>query len=73
MSEVKDMSLLEILGKNVDEQQLVKDLTAKYVSGFLGDIEAKIESGEIDPIKGTDLDKAAMLGAIATLKKLAGM
>lgn len=29
---------------------------------------AKVESGEIDPIKGTDLDKVAMLQALQFLK-----
>lgn len=31
-------------------------------------IEAKIQSGEIDIIKGTDLDKAAFLTVIAAIK-----
>lgn len=31
-------------------------------------LEAKIQSGEIDPIKGTDLDKEILLKAIAALK-----
>ncbi len=70
---VKDMSLLEIIGKNVDEQQLAKDVAEKYILGWLADIEAKVESGEIDPIKGTDLDKAAIMAAIGALKKLAGV
>lgn len=35
---------------------------------FLDDCIAKVESGEIDPIKGTDLDKAAMLQVLNALK-----
>lgn len=41
---------------------------AKALVPALEVIEAKVESGEIDPVKGTDLDKAAMLKAIAFLK-----
>lgn len=31
-------------------------------------IEAKVQSGEIDLIKGTDLDKAALLQVISAIK-----
>lgn len=41
---------------------------AKIVVPALESIEAKVESGEIDPVKGTDLDRAALLKAIAFLK-----
>lgn len=40
------------------------------VLAWLDEQKAKIESGEIDPIKGTDLDKAALLQAIELLKGL---
>lgn len=40
----------------------------KLVNPVLDLAAAKVESGEIDPIKGTDLDKEALLKAIAFLK-----
>ena len=33
-------------------------------------LEAKIVAGEIDPIKGTDLDKEVLMKGIVELKKL---
>lgn len=41
---------------------------AKMIVPALDAVAAKVESGEIDPIKGTDLDKEAILKAIAFLK-----
>lgn len=35
----------------------------------LADLEKKIESGEIDPVKGTDMDKIAALQFVAWAKK----
>ena len=40
----------------------------KVAGPALDAIAAKVQSGEIDPVKGTDLDKEAMLKAIAFLK-----
>jgi len=36
----------------------------------LDGIKVKIEAGEIDPIKGTELDKEAMLKLLEEIKKL---
>lgn len=62
--------------------ELVKGVTVDYVEGAIvlkaevkslvlaeiAKVEAKIESGEIDLVKGTDLDKQAALGLISALK-----
>ena len=66
---VKDLSLVEILDKNVDQVQLGKDLVEKYLAVRLVDLKAKIESGEVDLIKGTDLDKKGLLIVLNALEK----
>lgn len=40
----------------------------ELLEGKLDEVIAKIESGEIDLIKGTDLDKHAALGVVKALK-----
>lgn len=64
------MSLLEILDKHVDEKALGKDLIAKYVMEKFKELKAKVDSGEIDLIKGTSLDNAALVAIMASLEKL---
>jgi hypothetical protein len=41
---------------------------AELLNPILDSFKQKIESGEIDPIKGTDLDKAVLTRAIDFLK-----
>jgi anti-sigma28 factor (negative regulator of flagellin synthesis) len=65
---VKDMTLVEILDKNIDQMQLGKDLAVKYLAEKIAELKAKIESGEIDLIKGTDMDKEVLLKGIAALE-----
>lgn len=36
----------------------------------LDKVKAKLESGELDPVKGTDLDKELLMKAIEALKAL---
>lgn len=67
---VKDLSLVEILDKNVDQVQLGKDLVEKYLGAKLDDLIAKVESGEVDLIKGTDLDKSVALSLLKSIKGL---
>lgn len=43
---------------------LAKGQVAGLAVPVLNEIKAKVESGEIDPIKGTDLDKTTLLGAL---------
>lgn len=59
--------LLAVLDKNINQEQLLKDVLALTVQPFLMDVKAKIEKGEIDPIPGTDLDKELMLKAVDAL------
>lgn len=73
MEDVKQMSLLEILDKNVDQVQLGKDLLAKYASEKFAELEAKIASGEIDLIKGTNLDEVALKAIMSVLKQALGL
>lgn len=63
--------------------ELVKGVTVDYAEGavvlkaevkalVIGEIEKiqkKVESGEIDLIKGTDLDKMAVMAVIEAIKK----
>lgn len=63
--------------------ELAKGVELKYEGGkailtadvaslaipMLEDIKKKVESGEIDPVKGTDLDKLAIEQVIALLAK----
>lgn len=67
---VKDMSIVEILDKNIDQGQLAKDLATKYMADKVAEFKAKVESGEIDPIKGTDADKIIILKVIASFETL---
>lgn len=62
--------------------EVTKGVTLEYVDGAvvlkaevkalimaeLEKVKAKVESGEIDPVKGTDLDKTAILGAIGFIE-----
>lgn len=50
-------------GKVVAEIEVASLIVPK-----LDELKAKIESGEIDPIKGTSLDAVAMIGAIDFIK-----
>lgn len=59
-------------GVTLDYKQGEVVLTAKayeIVKPLIEGFKAKVESGEIDPIKGTDLDKTAILGAVELLQK----
>jgi hypothetical protein len=51
-----------------DGKVVVEAQVAQFANPVLDDLKAKVESGEIDPIKGTDLDKSVILGAIEFLK-----
>lgn len=56
------MELGQIGDVNYAEGDIVVKLhVAKFAKPALEAIKAKVESGEIDPVKGTDLDKAAIL------------
>lgn len=46
----------------------LKIKAAAALNPVLDKFAAQVESGEIDPIKGTDLDKAALLKAIELIK-----
>lgn len=46
----------------------IKVQAAAVINPILESFKAKVESGEVDPIKGTDLDKTIMLQAIAFLQ-----
>ena len=50
-------------GKIVAEAEV-----AQFINPVLESLEAKIISGEIDPIKGIDVDKDLLLSAIKFLK-----
>lgn len=52
----------------VEGEVVVKAPVKKLVVAELAKVKAKVESGEIDLVKGTDLDKAAALAIISALE-----
>lgn len=48
-------------------QIVLKADVAPVVNKVIDDLKAKIESGEVDPIKGTDFDKDLILQALSLL------
>ena len=61
--------LLQLLDKHVDQEGFVKDVVLEYVKPWILEKQAKIVSGEIDLIPGTDLDKVALVAACEFLLK----
>lgn len=57
--------LIEILDKNINQEQLAKDLAMEFLLPFL---KEKIAS--IDLVKGTDLDKELLLKAMDAIEKM---
>lgn len=65
----KNMEVSKGLEIDLKDGKIVLSYDLKQVAvPVLDGLVAKVESGEIDPIKGTDLDKDAMLKALAFLK-----
>ncbi len=52
----------------VDGEVVLKAKVKQLVVAELEKVKAKFESGEIDLVKGTDLDKAAALAIISALE-----
>lgn len=63
----------EVVVSGLDGGLELKFKLAALIKPFVADIEAKIESGAIDPVAGTDMDKVAMLALVEGFKKLAGI
>lgn len=59
--------IAEIVDRHVNQEMLAKDLALEFVKPAILAFKAKVESGEVDPVKGTDLDKAALIKAIDLL------
>lgn len=65
----KNMEVSKGLDLEFKDGKIVLSYDLKQVAvPVLDGLAAKVQSGEIDPVKGTDLDKDAMLKAIAFLK-----
>lgn len=63
------MELSKGVTVNYKEGKIVAEVeVASLILPKLEELKAKIESGEIDPIKGTSLDAVAMIGAIDFIK-----
>lgn len=45
---------------------------SQFVGPVLEDLKSKVESGAIDPVKGTDMDKELLLKALAFLQTQVG-
>ena len=54
----------EIFMKHFDEGAFAKDMAFKYAKPGLLAFKDKVESGEIDLVKGTDLDKVLVMKVI---------
>lgn len=52
--------IFEIFMKHFDEMAFAKEMALKYAKPGLLAFKAKVDSGEIDIIKGTDIDKAVV-------------
>lgn len=53
--------LLEILDKNINQEQLAKDLAVEYVKPYLEELKMKVVSGVVDIVPGTDIDSAIIV------------
>lgn len=62
--------LLDLAGECFDKKKFATGVAVKAVKPWLAEVKAKVESGEIDPLKNTDLDKIAMLAALDQVNKL---
>lgn len=61
----KKMELAKgVVGEFKEGKIVISVEVASMVAPILADLKAKIESGAIDPVKGTDMDKEALLKAI---------
>lgn len=69
MADVKDMSVVEILDKHIDQKGLIKDLVVKYLADKFAQLEADLDSGSFDPIPGTQIDNMALKQLFAIIKK----
>jgi hypothetical protein len=58
---------IAILDKNINQEGLALDLAVEYIKPSLEAILAKVESGEIDLIPGTDLEKPVVISALTML------
>lgn len=57
--------LIEILDKNINQEQLAKDLAVEFVLPFL-----KEKIAGIDLVPGTDLDKKIIMKALNALEAM---
>lgn len=65
---VADMTLIEVLDKNVNQEQLARDLIAKYALGKIDQLSADVQSGKIDLIPGTQIDNILVAKLIEAIK-----
>lgn len=57
--------LIQILDKNINQEQLAKDLAVEYVVPYL-----KEKIAGIDIVPGTDLDKVVLAKALDAIEQL---
>lgn len=63
----------EILDKHLDQEAAGKEYAALKIKPWIEGVKAKVESGEIDIVPGTDIDKHAILSVLEFLMKQAGV
>ncbi len=61
------MTIVEILDKNIDQENLLKDFAGFFLAPKAEELKAKILSGEIDLIPGTDIDNTLLAQAVDKL------
>lgn len=66
-------SLINILQASFDKQKALDAAKVEILKPLLSDIMLKVQSGEIDLVKGTDMDKAAVLAVLVGLQKALGL
>ncbi len=59
---------LQIVDECVDQQLLAKKIVAEEVTPKVDAVLAKVVSGEIDLIKGTDVDKVVLMTILERFK-----
>lgn len=60
---------LAILDKNINQEQMAKDIGMEFLKPELEKIKAKVVAKEFDPIPNTDIDGLALVAVIDWLLK----
>lgn len=62
-------AILDVVMKHIDKEGMAKELASSLLFPEIDSLMAKIDSGEIDLVKGTSIDAVVMKGALELVKK----